>query len=188
MTSKFLQEIRFHYWIFLFTLFGVVTAINSCTAPQPAIALETVKTPLEATIVVEEHPYMLKQKECLVSALYHEARSESKDAVLAVATVIHNRVVSDRYPDSYCKVIQQPKQFSYRNHLPVGVVKKIHTNGYQDEKKLDEIRVLADKFIYAKIQPTLPSNVLHYARHDVSNYWTRKKQVVAQDGKHVFYN
>jgi spore germination cell wall hydrolase CwlJ-like protein len=188
MTSAFLQEIRFHYWIFLLTLTLFVGVLNSCTQPQPAIVLETVKTPIEATILIQEDTYTLEQKECVIEALYHEVRGENKEAIIAVASVIKNRVESKRYPNSYCEVIQQPKQFSYRNHLPVGVVKKIQTNGYQDEKKLDEIRVLADKFIYAKIQPTLPSNVLHYARHDVSNYWTRKKQVVAQAGKHVFYN
>jgi len=188
MTSKFLQEIRFHYWIFLLLLTLFVGVLNSCTQPVPAIAFKQDKTPIEATIVVQEDTYTLEQKECVVEALYHEVRGESRESIIAVASVIKNRVNSKKYPNSYCEVVQQPKQFSYRNHLPVGVAKKIQTNGYQDEKKLSEIKDVADKVIYAKIQPSLPSNVLHYARYDVKNYWTKKMKVVAQSGKHVFYN
>lgn len=50
---------------------------------------------------------------CLALNIYHEARSESTEGQLAVALVTLNRVKSDRYPDTICKVVKQYKQFSW---------------------------------------------------------------------------
>ena len=44
---------------------------------------------------------------CLAHNIYFEAAVESTAGKLAVAHVTHNRVVSDRYPNTYCKVIKE---------------------------------------------------------------------------------
>ena len=46
---------------------------------------------------------------CLVEALYHEARSESLLAMLSVANVILTRKESSNFPDTICKVVHQGK-------------------------------------------------------------------------------
>jgi len=50
---------------------------------------------------------------CMVQAVYFEARSEDALGQAAVAHVILNRMKSPLYPDSVCKVVWQPAQFSY---------------------------------------------------------------------------
>ena len=55
----------------------------------------------------------LSETECLATALYHEARGEGERGQKAVAFVIHNRAQSPEFPDGYCNVILQPKQFSF---------------------------------------------------------------------------
>lgn len=50
---------------------------------------------------------------CLASAIFHESRGEPVKAQYAVAEVIHNRSKSKDFPNSYCSVIKQPKQFSF---------------------------------------------------------------------------
>ena len=45
--------------------------------------------------------------ECLVEAIYFEARSESFSGQLAVATVILNRVKSTIFPNTICKVVKE---------------------------------------------------------------------------------
>jgi len=47
--------------------------------------------------------------DCLVEALYHEARSESFIGMLSVANVILTRKESSNFPDTICKVVHQGK-------------------------------------------------------------------------------
>lgn len=54
---------------------------------------------------------------CLSLAIFYESRGESKKGQYAVAEVIHNRVKSDKFPNSTCGVIKQPKQFSFVKNL-----------------------------------------------------------------------
>lgn len=50
---------------------------------------------------------MLAQTECLATAIYYEARSETYSGQLGVAEVIMNRVKDHRYPNSVCDVVYQ---------------------------------------------------------------------------------
>src|SRR5690554_27287 len=56
-----------------------------------------------------------QSKECfkLVEALVYEARSETREGQIAVASVILNRVDHPNFPDTIQGVISQPYQFSY---------------------------------------------------------------------------
>ena len=47
--------------------------------------------------------------DCLVEALYHEARSESFIGMLSVANVILTRKESSNFPDTICKAVHQGK-------------------------------------------------------------------------------
>ena len=47
--------------------------------------------------------------DCLVEALYHEARSESLLGMLSVANVILTRKESSTFPNTICKVVHQGK-------------------------------------------------------------------------------
>lgn len=49
---------------------------------------------------------------CLATTIFLEARGEPLVGQYAVGEVILNRVASDRYPDSVCAVVAQPKQFA----------------------------------------------------------------------------
>ena len=55
-----------------------------------------------------------KSNDCkhIAEAVYHEARGEGKQGMIAVANVIMNRTKSMNI--SAASVVQQPKQFSYR--------------------------------------------------------------------------
>lgn len=50
---------------------------------------------------------------CLAKNIYYEARGESYKGMLAVAKVTINRVASPGFPDTVCKVVYQPRQFSW---------------------------------------------------------------------------
>ena len=54
----------------------------------------------------------LSEKECLMRAMYFESNRSSPDGMLAVGTVVMNRVGDQAYPHSVCGVVGQPNQFA----------------------------------------------------------------------------
>jgi spore germination cell wall hydrolase CwlJ-like protein len=52
------------------------------------------------------------ERECLVRAMYFESNRSSPDGMLAVGTVVMNRVADPRYPSSVCGVVGQKNQFA----------------------------------------------------------------------------
>lgn len=75
------------------------------------VAVEAEKLP--ETFIMAEVNYTEKQLYCLAVNIYFEARSETLDGMMAVTLVTLNRVASNRYPDTICKVVWQNKQFSW---------------------------------------------------------------------------
>jgi spore germination cell wall hydrolase CwlJ-like protein len=54
----------------------------------------------------------LSEKECMMRAMYFESNRSSSDGMLAVGTVVMNRVNDSRYPKSVCGVVGQKNQFA----------------------------------------------------------------------------
>jgi N-acetylmuramoyl-L-alanine amidase len=59
------------------------------------------------------HASIYKDVKCLARNIYYEARGENTKAQIAVANVTLNRVKHSKYPNTICKVIYQPYQFSW---------------------------------------------------------------------------
>src|ERR1019366_9204292 len=68
-----------------------------------------------ASLVSSQHQSadLPRELNCLASAIYFEAKSESLSGQLAVGRVIVARSKSSRFPNSYCGVVFQPSQFSF---------------------------------------------------------------------------
>jgi spore germination cell wall hydrolase CwlJ-like protein len=54
----------------------------------------------------------LSEKECMMRAMYFESNRSSADGMLAVGTVVMNRLNDPRYPKSVCDVVGQKNQFA----------------------------------------------------------------------------
>lgn len=54
----------------------------------------------------------LSPRECLMRAMYFESNRSSEEGMLAVGTVVMNRVNDPRYPKSVCAVVGQKNQFA----------------------------------------------------------------------------
>lgn len=52
------------------------------------------------------------QRQCLIRAMYFESNRSSEDGMLAVGSVVMNRVASPKYPNTICGVVGQPNQFA----------------------------------------------------------------------------
>lgn len=50
--------------------------------------------------------------DCMERAMYFESNRSSRDGMVAVGSVVMNRVQSPSYPDTVCKVVAQKNQFA----------------------------------------------------------------------------
>lgn len=127
---------------------------------------------------------------CLALTVYHEARGEPLAAQHAVAEVVINRVVSDRFPSTVCEVVLQNAQFSYfteTGNLPETLdqaaydrawdIAKFHLEAWPNLRARDSFSGDGDGI-------NVPD---HYARYDIDNYWTRTMLVSTRAGSHIFY-
>ena len=112
-------------------------------------------------------------------------------AVLAVGTVILNRVKNKRFPNTICKVIHQGV---YWQDNPVRDMCQFsywcdgRTEKYKDIKALSRILRLAKIILSGIIVKTL-DRATHYHASYVSPGWANDKQFkfITQIGKHIFY-
>ena len=61
------------------------------------------------TVILYSLPSKSNDLDCLVEAVYYEARSEGVIPKIAVANVILQRVKSKQYPSTICEVVHQGK-------------------------------------------------------------------------------
>ncbi len=122
---------------------------------------------------------MSDELRCLALNIYHEARGESISGQKAIASVIMNRVRSQRYPDSICEVVWQPKQFSWTTaHEKHHVV--------TDPRAWKMALIIAQRTLagheYARV-----GEATHYHASSIDPYWAAYGQFVVKIGDHVFY-
>lgn len=112
---------------------------------------------------------------CLSRNLYHEARGEGTEGMLAVAHVVVNRVRDHRWPSDVCEVIYQKNQFSW-----VGRVSgKIH-----EPKAYEEARTIAERVLSGLEEDFTKGSTFFHATY-VKPF--NKLVPTIRIGKHVFY-
>jgi spore germination cell wall hydrolase CwlJ-like protein len=122
--------------------------------------------------------------ECLTEALYFEARGESVKGQFAVAEVILNRVKSERFPASPCRVINQGTgkkyqcQFTYTCDGRKEVIEE--PEAYERVSKV--ARVALDG-----VAPKLTEGATHYHTKAVNPQWSKVYTKTASIGTHIFY-
>ena len=136
-------------------------------------------------------PVKANEFECLTEALYHEARSEDDVGVLAVGTVILNRVKNKRFPNTICEVIHQGVYWQgnpVRDMCQFSYWCDGKTEKYKDMKAISRIIRLA-KIVSSGIIVKTLDKATHYHASYVSPGWASNKQFkfITQIGKHIFY-
>lgn len=151
------------------------------------IAAQPISTPVKSRDWYGKVDYSIynKEKNCLVSALYHEARGESEEGLRAVLSVIKNRKNTQGFADTFCGVVKQPYQFSYLNKSKDMSVKPVKA---LDKERHRQISYLADEALLGHFKPTLGPSVLYYTRVDVKKPWMKKVKLVAVIDNHKFFS
>lgn len=78
----------------------------------PALAAVALSLPLSGCLGLGFGFSSLSEKDCLIRAMYFESNRSSREGMLAVGTVVMNRINSGKYPRSVCGVVGQTNQFA----------------------------------------------------------------------------
>jgi len=113
---------------------------------------------------------------CLATAIYFEARGEPDIGQMAVAQVVVNRMVDDRYPDTICGVVWEPKAFSFTH------------DGKHDRMTHPESRSKALQIAKSTLRGDgLGITSTHYHTTSVDPFWNEHYSLDGLVGNHLFY-
>ena len=135
---------------------------------------------------------MISALTCMAIALYFEARSEPLAGQIAVANVVINRVMDDRYPDNACEVITQGRLGSKpTDRILRGKCQfSFYCDGLSDTPEdLDAFRYAIDiaSNILGGVWFDPTDGATHYHSIDVSPAWAKTKVRIVRIENHIFY-
>lgn len=126
-------------------------------------------------VTTEISTELAKEIRCLELNLHYEARGEPIEGIKAVANVTLNRVKSGKFPDTVCKVVRQPYQFSW-------VTPKMDFSKFV--KISDHIRQIAYEALTSEHWKDNTKGAMFFHNTTVENFNRRRVAVI---GNHLFY-
>jgi spore germination cell wall hydrolase CwlJ-like protein len=117
----------------------------------------------------------LSPRECLIRAMYFESNRSSTEGMLAVGTVVMNRLDQPNYPKTICGVVGQPGQFA------PGVMTQPMRS-----RSLPTIAAVADQILRGARHPALPTTT-HFHTAGLTFPYTNMHYVLVAGGN-AFYD
>lgn len=74
--------------------------------------------------------YSKRDLNCMERAIFFEANRSSREGMVAVGTVVMNRVASEDFPNTVCGVVSQPNQFA-----PGVMTRKMNSDAMPDVRE-----------------------------------------------------
>jgi spore germination cell wall hydrolase CwlJ-like protein len=167
----------------------VVMALAPISQPKPVMSLRSKPSPVTKIRDVVNRPayqaYM-REKDCLATAVYFEARGESAKGQKAVAEVILARTRVPGRPKSICGVVYEG------SHRSTGCQFSFTCDGIADRVRSQEawrqaMRVATNVMrTGGKLNPVAGGATFYHADY-VSPGWATRMVKVAEIGTHIFY-
>ncbi len=139
---------------------------------------------------VSSTEYNVKEVECLVEAIYFEARSEVFNGQIAVGNVILNRVSSNKFPNTICHVIHAGHY--HKNFVPIRG--RCAFSFWCDGKPESMVDAMAYRTATDAATLVLEGYIikgleksLYYHANYVKPNWVNERKFVRKLGTHVFY-
>ncbi|PWK68408.1 cell wall hydrolase [Aminobacter sp. AP02] len=127
---------------------GVVASpffMSGCTTSNGADGVTT------SSVGTKSYAYTAKDKECLARAMFFESNRSSRDGLVAVGSVVMNRLKSGQYADTVCGVVGQKNQFA------PGVLSR-----RMDSKALPDVQAAAEAVLKGERHPKVAPNVMFF--------------------------
>ena len=121
----------------------------------------------------------LAEVHCLALNVYHEARGETLEGMLAVAAVTLNRMRHKHFPNRLCEVVWQPRQFSWTHDGK--------SDRPRDRKAWQRALRIAKATLAMGYFGTVGDAVYFHAEYGRAPYWSRRFEKIRKIGRHIFY-
>ena len=147
----------------------------------------------------DNHTELDEQVNCLATNIYWEARNQPTKGMIAVALVTRNRVFDDRYPNTYCGVVEQgPVRESWKKDGTFYPVRNRCQFSWYCDGKSDVIpevdldvyelaRIISFKVVSNAPLRDFTKGATHYHATYVYPEWAETKTKTIQVKDHVFY-
>ncbi|MDR6432729.1 cell wall hydrolase [Brucella pseudogrignonensis] len=136
-------------------LFVAPFLVTGCTTTGGTSKTKTEKTAAVSHVKsvngVKTFTYTARDRECLERAMFFESNRSSSDGLMAVGTVVMNRLASGSYPDTICGVVGQKNQFA-----PGVLTRKMNS------KALPDVQAAADAVLKGKRHPSLKNSMFFH--------------------------
>ena len=147
----------------------------------------------------DHHTELDEQVNCLAHNIYWEARNQPTKGMIAVALVTRNRVFDDRYPDTYCGVVEQgPVRESWKKNGTYYPIRHRCQFSWYCDGKSDTIptvdldvyelaRIISFKVISNSPMRDFTKGATHYHATYVHPEWAETKTKTVRVKDHIFY-
>jgi spore germination cell wall hydrolase CwlJ-like protein len=151
-------------------------------------------TPVQAEQVKYDTPSVI----CLAHNMYFEARGQGSAGLLAVSSVVLNRVKDSRFPNTVCEVVKQgPTRESWqKDGTFIPVRHKCQFSWYcdgksdvpKDKKTYNRLLEIAKSLVYDKLPfIDITDGALFYHADYVNPDWAKTKTKTVEIQDHIFY-
>lgn len=155
-------------------LCAAALAASLAACSQSTDALDGVKT-TSIRSSSRMHGYPMSERECLARAMFFESVRSSRDGLVAVGSVVMNRVESDQFPDTICGVVGQKNQFA------PGVLSRP-----MNSKALPDVMAAADAVLAGERHPKVHDRVRFFHQAGLK-FPYNNMHYVAVAGGNAFY-
>ena len=127
---------------------GVIASpfvVSGCTTSKLADGVTT------SSIRSSSYAYTAKDKECLARAMFFESNRSSRDGLVAVGSVVMNRLKSGEYGETVCGVVGQKGQFA------PGVLSRP-----MNSQALPDVQAAADAVLKGERHPKVKDEVMFF--------------------------
>lgn len=134
--------------LFIGALVATPFILAGCTTTSTGSKSDKVTGATESGVTIRHgkktYTYTSKDRECLERAMFFESARSSRDGLVAVGTVVMNRLISEKYPETVCGVVGQKNQFA------PGVMTRA-----MNSKALPDVKEAADAVLKGERHPKL---------------------------------
>lgn len=156
------------------TIFTMMMAIMMLVMPTQLVAQEISNLPTLSACPQNSGNALT----CMACTVYYEAKSEIHQGQIAVAAVVMNRVGSNKFPNTVCKVVYQPNQFSW--------AKSARYRSKERNARLWNNSLEVARLVIAGNYKDPTGGALFFHNNRERPGFSKTKRVVAVIGAHIF--
>jgi spore germination cell wall hydrolase CwlJ-like protein len=131
----------------------------------------------------KKHPELY----CLALNIYFESRGESVEGQYAVADVTLNRVESEEFPNTICKVVYQCKKKNACQFAWVHEIKNSKNPEILEREAWHDAQLFAAEVFRWDIQRGITDGATYFHSRGTKPDWKHKFELTGVIGTHLFY-